>query len=42
VRSRSRTRHAYDTAPRFPVWGPRSAGAALPPTRRTWPTRTAS
>ena len=30
ARSRSRTRRVFDTPPRFPVWGPRSAAAARP------------
>ena len=39
---RSRTRPAYDIAPRFPVWGPRSGAAAPPPSSRTCRTPTAS
>ena len=39
---RSRTRPAYDTAPRSPVWGPRSGEAAPPPSSRTCRTPTAS
>ena len=35
ARSRSRTRRAYDTAPRSPVWGPRSGAAAPPRSSRT-------
>ena len=42
ARSRSRTRPGYDTAPRSPVWGPRSGAAAPPPTSRTSRTPTAS
>ena len=42
ARSRSRTRRAFDTPPRSPVWGPRSGAAAPPASSRTWPTRTAS
>ncbi len=37
-----RTRPAYDTPPRCPVWGPRSGAAAPPPSSRTSPTATAS
>src|SRR6185437_14344193 len=32
----SRTRPGYDTAPRCPVWAPRSAAAQRPRTSRTW------
>ena len=39
---RSRTRRGYDTAPRCPVWAPRSAAARPPPISRTWPTAIAS
>ena len=39
---RSRTRRGYDTAPRCPVWAPRSAAARPPTTSRIWPTATAS
>ncbi len=42
ARSRSRTRPAYDTPPRSPVWGPRSGAAAPPTSSRTCRTRTAS
>ena len=38
--SRSRTRPAYDTARRSPVWGPRSGVAAQPPSSRISPTLT--
>ena len=41
-RCRSRTRLAYDTARRSPVWGPRSGEAARPASSRTSRTRTAS
>ena len=40
--SPSKTRPGYDTAPRCPVWAPRSAAARPPPISRTWPTATAS
>ena len=40
--SRSRTRPAYDTPRRSPVWGSRSVAGAPPPTRVTSSTRTAS
>ena len=40
--SRSRTRPAYDTALRSPVWGPRSGGAARPTSSRICRTPTAS
>ena len=39
ARSRSRTRRAYDTPPRSPVWGPRSGAAAPPQPCRTSSTR---
>ena len=42
ARCRSRTRPAYDTPPRSPVWGPRSGAAAPPRSSRTCRTRTAS
>ena len=40
--SRSRTRPAYDTPPRSPVWGPASVGAAPRPSNRICRTATAS
>ena len=42
ARSRSRTRPVFDTAPRSPVWGPRSVVAAPPTSCRTCSTPTAS
>jgi formate dehydrogenase major subunit len=39
---RSKTRRGYDTAPRSPVWGPRSAAVAPPRSSRTCRTPTAS
>ena len=42
ARCRSRTRPAYDTRARSPVWGPRSGAAAPPTSSRTSRTPTAS